>query len=118
MSLTMPIPEALRNEMEADPFYHRCCLTGVPRTAYTKIEWHHNFEHGGERVNEKWCILPLLKEVHDRARDTDIKDYLDWIMLNRASQETLIKYSGAVDLVRRREYLNQKYADEKNIPIL
>lgn len=122
MSVTKPIPKPLRDEMENDPFYQRCCVTGIRKGPYTKIEWHHNFisyQNGNKgRVNEKWCILPLYEGVHKLASRSDIKKFLDWIMLNRADDATLRRWSKADDLIKRRERLNKHYANEKNHPVL
>ena len=108
--------------MEADPFYHRCCATGTRRSQYVVIEWHHNFTsyaNGNKgRVNEKWCILPLLQSVHEKARTSKVKDFLDWIMLNRADDETLRRWSKAEDLIKKRERLNKTYEHKKNHPVL
>lgn len=100
------MPLGLRAEMQNDPFYSRCCITGQSKLS-TKIEWHHNFIFAGRQVNEKWCILPLAKEIHDRIEL--YKERCDWIMLNRADEATLTRYSKAIDLVRRKEILNKKY---------
>lgn len=120
--LTKPIPKKLRDELEADPYYRRCCLTGAVSGPGVVIQWHHNFEtymHGNKgRLNEKWCILPVLKSVHEKANRTEVRELLDWVMLNRADEETLRKYSKAVDLVHKRDWLNKKYADKKNYPLL
>lgn len=118
MSLTMPIAKKLRDEMEADPFYHYCCLLHIKRSSYTKIEWHHNFTWAGKRLNEKWCILPLEKSMHARAGERWIKEKLDRIMLNRADEATLRKYSKAVDLVALRDRLNVRHEDQENHSIL
>lgn len=118
MGLTKPIPAALRAEMEHDPFYQRCCVTGVRRGPYAKIEWHHNLKYAGERVNEKWCILPVLKRVHDKADTRIVREFLDWIMLNRADDETLKRFSKAGSLIERRDRLNKIYGDKKNHPLL
>lgn len=116
MSLTKPIPKKLRNEMNADPFYHSCCLSGKTR-AQVKIEWHHNFEtyqYGNKgRLNEKWCILPVAKIFNDKANVREVRDLLNWIMLNRASDETLEKYSKCLDLKRVRDNLNKQYDKKK-----
>lgn len=109
--------------MEADPFYHRCCLTGTPKGPYAKVEWHHNFEsymHGNKgRLNEKWCILPVLKEIHDKANTRKIRDLLDWVMLNRATEAELRHWSKVVDLIKRKNSLNKTYGRYKeNSPIL
>jgi hypothetical protein len=90
--------------MAADPFYKRCCITGKTNE---KIDWHHNFEYQGRQCNEKWCILPLSKSVHD-----DIvyhKDRCDWVMLNRATLFELIAKSKAINMVSERIRLNEKY---------
>jgi len=97
MSFTKPIPNKLIKEMEKDSFYQVCCLTGKFKGRGVKIEWHHNFEtyqYGNKgRLNEKWCIIPVIKELHD--------------------DETLKKYSKCLDLIKLRERLNQQYGDKE-----
>lgn len=100
------IPPKLRAELTSDPFYQWCCITGA-MAKNVKVEYHHNLIFAGKQVQEKWCILPLVESVHD-----DIayhKEECDWIMLNRADDATLKKYSRAVDLVAKRDRLNKKY---------
>ncbi len=109
MSLTKPIPKKLRDEMSEDPFYQRCCITLMTKSTTRKIEWHHNFRWQGTRLNEKWCILPVLKEIHDKADTSLMKEKLDWVMFNRADDETLKKYSKAEDLIKKRDRLNKIY---------
>lgn len=118
MSLTRPIPPKLRAEMDADPYYHRCAITGTRRGPYAKIEWHHAFTWKGQRVNEKWCIIPLLKRIHDKASTKIVKDYVDFLILNRADEATLLRYSKAEDLVAKRNRLNKRYANQENHPVL
>lgn len=101
-----PIPQTLRADMESDPFYSRCCITGQHKTS-VKIDWHHNFIYAGRQLNEKWCILPLAKEVHNNI--VRYKEKCDWIMLNRGTDEQLEHYSKARDLKRVRDRLNKKY---------
>lgn len=100
------IPPKLREEMAADPFYQRCCITGA-MAKNTKVEWHHNLIHAGKQVQEKWCILPLAEAVHDDI--AYYKEECDWIMLNRADEATLKRYSRAENLVAKRDRLNKKY---------
>lgn len=97
------IPEELRNELSADPYYKRCCITGSPND----IEWHHNLIFGGSQVNERFCILPLTYLVHKNIER--YKEKCDWIMLNRATDAQLQKYSKAINYVRKKEILNEKY---------
>ena len=100
------IPTKLREEMANDPTYSRCIVTG---RADEKIDWHHALIFGGRQVNEKWCILPLLHSVHEIEKMPMVKDRLDWIMLNRATDEELKRYSKAVDLLAKRERLNKEF---------
>lgn len=100
------IPAKLRSEMENDLFYKRCCLSGKS-ALHTKIDFHHNLIFAGKQINEKWCILPLATDIH---RDiVKHKEKCDWVMLNRATDEELRKYSRAIDLIHKRDYLNKKY---------
>ncbi len=92
--------------MAADPFYERCCLTGV-FARNTKVEWHHNFQYAGRQVQEKWCILPLAKQVH--ADIAYHKEECDWIMLNRVDDDTLRRFNRSEDLIAKRNRLNEKY---------
>lgn len=101
------IPEKLKREMEDDPFYECCCITGS-MARNTKIEWHHNFVFAGRQVQEKWCILPLRSDIH--ASIVKYKEKCDHIMLNRANDDTLRRYSKSEDLIAKRDRLNKKYA--------
>lgn len=101
-----PIPAKLRDELAADPFYKRCCITGALATN-TKVDWHHNMTWQGRQLQEKWAILPLEKDVHDNI--VRYKEKCDWIMLNRATEDDLRRYSKAENLMRKRDILNQKY---------
>ena len=86
---------------------HRCAITG---TTYGKIEWHHNLIHAGRQVNEDWAIIPLHEDVHDAIEgDMELKERVDWIMLNRATDEQLAPFCRAVNYIRRREVLNKKF---------
>lgn len=104
MAIASPIPPKLKKEMEEDPFYSVCCITGVKNE---KIDWHHNLQFAGKRVNEKFCILPLAKSVHDNI--TYYKEECDWIMWNRASEEELTRYSKAIDYRKVLARLNEKF---------
>lgn len=100
------IPKKLREEMANDPFYKRCCISG---STSEKIEFHHALIYAGRQVNEKWAILPLAKSIHDNI--VKYKEICDWIMLNRANDQELKKYSKAIDYIRYRDVLNKKYGN-------
>ena len=96
--------------MENDPYYRSCALRlkqGKYGVCNGRVEWHHAFIFGGRQVNEKWCILPMCSQHHRIADRRDIKEETDRIMLNRAPEETLKKYSKAVNLIEKRDRLNE-----------
>lgn len=100
------IPPKLRKEMAEDPYYEHCCITGTSKRV-EKIEWHHNLIFAGRQVQEKWCILPLAESIHERI--VEYKEQCDWIMLNRATDEELKRYSKVENLIVKRDRLNKKY---------
>lgn len=98
------IPPKLRDEMANDPYYQKCCVTGCRNE---KIDWHHNLKYASNQVNEKFCILPLSKSIHDNI--VKYKEICDWIMWNRASDEQIARYSKAENYQYTKERLNKKY---------
>jgi len=100
----------VRTQLENDDFMQRCAITGVSKYQ-EKIDWHHNLIFAGRQVNEPWAILPLARRIHDRIHEPDIKNRCDWIMLNRATDDELRPYCKAVDLIRRKQKLNQLYGN-------
>ena len=107
----------MREKMANDPYYRRCAITGKPK-GLVKIEWHHNLIYAGRQVNEPWCILPISEAVHLLARSKDMKEKLDWVMLNRGSDEDLLRYSKVENLLAKRAKLNEKYGNPKGEPNL
>lgn len=110
------MPAKLRREMNDKLFYGRCCLTGTGKPNHLasrfdpeKIEWHHNLIFAGKQVQEEFAILPILKRLHDDVSNPEVKDRCDWIMLNRATEDQIKKYSKVVNLQRRLDELNERY---------
>lgn len=95
------IPPALREKMANDPYYKRCCVTGW---THEKIEWHHNLIFAGKQVNEKWCILPLSKSIHDNIQK--YKEECDRIMLLRATEDDLRPYCKVIDYIAKKRSLS------------
>lgn len=89
------IPKKLRAEMDADPFYRRCAISGQKGTRHDPIEWHHNLIYGGKQVQEKFAILPIKRSLHRDADNKQLRAQLDWIMWNRATPEQLARFSKA-----------------------
>lgn len=100
------IPPRLRQELADDPYYKVCCITGVSNE---KIEWHHNFIFAGRQVQEKECILPVTQGVHEQARNVEMREKLDLVMLRRMSEEQLDRFSKA-KLRQRLKYLEYKFS--------
>lgn len=100
------IPPELNAEINDDPFYKQCCITG--RT-YEKIDRHHNLIHAGKQVQIKAAILPLARSIHEKVFRKDIKDRCDWVMTNRMTEQELDMYSRAVVYRRRRDQLNERF---------
>ena len=104
------IPPDLIKELEQDPFYEKCVMTG-----HRSVQWHHCFTFEGKSIQEKWAIVPLIKHVHDQCTqhkpeyDREVAEQVELIALNRATPEELLKYSKVVDLIAKRNNLRKKY---------
>lgn len=92
------IPPKLREEMANDVYYYKCCIAS--QDCRGAIEWHHNLIFANKQVNEMFCILPLCHYHHDIEKRRDIKERLNYIMLNRATHEQLKKYGREKEWVR------------------
>jgi len=108
-----PIPQKLKDEMEADPFYQKCAWHGRPHPG-KKIEWHHNLIFSGRQVNRKFAILPLCEEIHQQVSKREIREYLDWIMVSRATEKELEEFG----LTKKFNRLKKKYENQKHHPVL
>lgn len=111
------IPQRLRKEMAADPYYEKCArkellddhnCEACPLTGKL-IEWEHVFYWAGRQLQEKWAIIPICYLVH-RGGMLD-KTINEWIALNRATEEELKAISKSVDYLHKKKYLNEKYGN-------
>lgn len=106
------IPKKLNDELNQDPDYTVCMLTGMRSTCEDPIQRHHNLIYAGSQVQRKFCILAIKKSVHDKANDKLIKAKLDHIMLSRASDAELLEFSHkSEDLFRKRAMLNRTFGE-------
>lgn len=103
-----PIPSNLKSELNNDKFYKQCCIPNDDLCS-GRVEWHHNLIYSGSQVNEKWCILPLCQFHHRNINIRMIKEQVNFIMLNRATDKELEKYSKAIDYKHERDRLNKLY---------
>ncbi len=102
------IPKKLNEQMNQDSYYKFCCL--ADENCEGKIERHHALIFGGKQVQKKYCILPACEKFHHRyANRKDIKEKMDWIWLNRATEEELKEVSKAIDYKKVKERLNKIY---------
>lgn len=105
------IPLKLREELSQDPEYTYCALTGERASAGDPIEWHHNLKFAGTNQQHRFCILPLLKSVHAKADNIEVREQLDQIMIHRDTEDLLfdpMEYSKAKNWRQRETYLNDK----------
>lgn len=100
----------MRQELAKDPEYRQgFCLYHNRVHQGRPTQWHHNLIFAGRQVNERFAIMQICTEIHDKMFMKQVKERCDWIMLNRASDEELRYFSKADDLIRKRDKLNQKY---------
>lgn len=114
-----PIPAKIRQQLSADPDYRPgfCLFHNRLHGPRTKTEWHHAFIFKGQQVNERWAIMQICEKIHKIAYRKQVKERMDWIIFNRATDQELKKYSKAKNLVAERERLNKKYGKrKKNLP--
>lgn len=51
------IPQKLRDELAADPYYKTCARKSGECSG--RITWEHAVIYAGRQVNERWAIVPL-----------------------------------------------------------
>lgn len=108
------IPKKLREELRRDPYYRHCALEGLHgHECAGRVTWEHALTFEGKKVQMRFCLVPLCEKAHAVCRFQDAgtlrKDMNVWVALNRASEEEIDALSKAVDYIRKREYLNEKY---------
>lgn len=98
--------------LEADPRMKVCCLSPhVPHTCSKKIDWHHNLIYAGKQSDIPNTILAVCSEAHDQANNKEVKEVLDWIMLNQMTERdfSLLPKS---NYRYKLGYLNRKYGKQ------
>jgi len=100
--MASPIPKDVLEILKSDDFMKQCCLCGKK-----PCQFHHNLLFGGKAVNEAWAILPICKEHHDQANNINMRRLLDWVILNRGTDEDLKRFSKVMNYCSRRTFLNR-----------
>lgn len=110
------MPPKLRQELQNDPEYTLCALTGYDELAGPcggRLTREHALIHAGSKIQEKWAIPPICARHHgvDEYQDagTQVKDLCVWVSLNRATHEELLRFSKAINYIWKRDVLNAKY---------
>jgi len=99
------IPPKLRKEMSEDDYYKACARQGIDCSG--RITWEHALIFAGKQIQEKFAIIPLCE--HHHLYGGMIKWINEYIALSRATDEELNRYSKAVNLFTKRNYLKHQY---------
>lgn len=112
-----PIPQKLKEEILADDYYKKCCLTGIIND---KIDWHHAWQYAGKQINEKWAIMPIWWRKHAYYGDKDsvhnsliTKEYVQYLSLLRTDISDLKKRMPKKDWEQEFLRLHNKYYNFK-----
>jgi hypothetical protein len=100
-----PIPQKLKEEMSADPYYKQC-LRRKEGTCSGRITWEHCWIYAGKQINEKWAIIPLCWYHH--LGDGLDKLLNEWFSISRMVKSDEEKYPRK-NWKQLRSYLNGKY---------
>jgi len=101
------IPKKLRLELEKDKFMKICVYT----KECINISWEHCWIYAGKQINEKWAIVPLRRDLNVNMTKK-IKEYCQWVSINRATKEDLKKYP-RTNWRQLKKYLNKKFDNHK-----
>jgi hypothetical protein len=107
-----PIPPAHRSKIDKDKYF-KSCARKKDGNCLGRITIEHALIFAGRQICEMWNYVPLCTYHHAICEHQDGGDLQKeknvWIALNRASNDELRVYSKAIDYIRERERLNQKY---------
>lgn len=106
------IPKKMRDEMDADSFYHQC-VRSKEGGCSGRITWEHTFIYAGKQINEKWAIVPLCWFHH--LGNGLVKWIGQWVAVNRMTEEDERKYP-RVDWGQLRKKLNKKHYEREGHP--
>lgn len=107
-----PIAELQRAQMSSDPFYSKCRYP-LAHPCSNIIEWHHNAIVAGRQSNVPETILPICTYIHDKARNKEVREVLDLIMLERMTPEEREGFSRAIDYEHRYQYVKNKWQSKR-----
>lgn len=80
-----------------------------------RITREHALIYAGRQIDEPWAIIKICARHHGvdewQDRGDMNKEKNVWIALNKANDQDLTKYSKAIDYIRERKRLNEKYGN-------
>lgn len=116
----------LRKEVGEDPEYTRCAvqglLAGFIGPCAGRVTREHAIIYAGKKIQAKWAVIPYCAAHHgvDQFQDgitQTRKDIRVWVAVNRATDDELRPYSKAINYIRERSRLNEKYGPYVSPPI-
>jgi hypothetical protein len=81
-----------------------CVLCGAEH-----VQLHHNMLIGGRQSDFYKTILPVCPSCHGVANRTDVREKLDYIMLQTFTGEELEEFSKVDNLKAKLAYLHEQY---------
>ncbi len=95
--------------LQADPRMKVCALAPhIPHTCSKKIDWHHNLIYAGRQSDVPETIIAICSDIHEQANNKEVRELLDWIMLNMFNPYHFEIFAKS-GLLQRKSYLNKKY---------
>jgi len=82
----------------------------IPHQCSKKIEWHHNLIYAGKQSDIPETIIAICSEIHQQADNKNIKEILDWVMLNQMNPSHFEMLPRA-PLAVKKGLLNKKYGN-------
>ncbi len=83
VAMRSPIPVAIREQLQDDPFMSRCIFDNLQCGG--RVEWHHAFTYAGKRQNEPWSLIPLCADFHHKE-ESRFRPFIKAVMQLRMSQ--------------------------------
>lgn len=111
------IPKSLRKKLSEDPFMEKCSYKNCGKNT---VEWHHVYQFADKSIQEEFNIVPACPKHHHQATPhnnayrQEVREYFEWVSLQKMSLEDMTKYSKFNDLntwMIRRNYLFMKASE-------
>jgi hypothetical protein len=98
-----PISPRVKKILLADKFMETCCYTGSK-----EVSWEHCWIYAGRQIDEAWAIVGLRRDLNTSSMPKKIKEYCQWVSINRATEDDFKKYP-KFDWLKQRDNLNKIY---------